>query len=437
MDGRAASRNSYACLSACYHAPAWWVALRPLAQENRVSVAPKPIHPFPARMAAAIPWGELSESSRTLRVLDPMAGSGTSLVVARKLGHSALGFDTDPLAILLARTWCADLPYDVGLVAISVLDRARRIASTMRLRDAYPSNADEETRQFLRYWFHPGNRRQLASLALAIGEVRGQLYRDVLSCAFSRLIITKQASASRALDLAHSRPHRVNDRKAIRPFEHFLSAVGVVTKAAPFQQPLRSVLPRADVRKGDARSLPLDDSTVDVVITSPPYVNAIDYLRAHKFTLVWLGHDVGTLRRVRSNNIGTEAAAGENSEHPAIAAALNRMGRVDRLAPRFRAMLAKYATDMHSVLGEIARVLVPNGRAIIVVGDCTMRGVFVSNSRAITSLAEYHGFVIHEPSRRRLPPNRRYLPPPSASSSGSRLQGRMRTEVILRLSKAA
>ncbi len=405
---------------------------------NTVSIAPKPIHPFPARMAAAIPWEELNESrTSNLRVLDPMAGSGTSLVVARKLGHSAVGFDTDPLAVMLARTWCGDLPSDIGMHAVNVLARARAIATTMAVRDAYPASADGDTRQFLRYWFHPTNRRQLASLALAINEVKDRPSHSVLWCAFSRLIITKQASASRALDLAHSRPHRVDAREPIRPFEHFLRAVSVVTTAAPFRCGVNADLPRATVREGDARRLPLKRSSIDVVITSPPYVNAIDYLRAHKFSLVWLGHNVGTLRRIRSHNIGTEAGAGEKADRPPIAAALKQMGRVDTLAPRFQAMLTKYVIDMDSVLTEILRVLVPLGRAIIVVGDCTMRGVYVSNSRAITSLAEHHGFVIKESSRRRLPANRRYLPPPSACSSGSSLQSRMRTEVILRLSKAA
>src|SRR2546423_6571083 len=64
-----------------------------------------PIHPFPARMAPGIALEALGESKTTLRVLDPMAGSGTVLAVARSKGHRAFGIDLDPLAVLLAGVW--------------------------------------------------------------------------------------------------------------------------------------------------------------------------------------------------------------------------------------------------------------------------------------------------------------------------------------------
>jgi tRNA G10 N-methylase Trm11 len=50
-----------------------------------------PIHPFPARMAPGIALDALAEADTPLRVLDPMAGSGTVLAVARSKGHHAVG----------------------------------------------------------------------------------------------------------------------------------------------------------------------------------------------------------------------------------------------------------------------------------------------------------------------------------------------------------
>jgi ribosomal protein L11 methylase PrmA len=61
-------------------------------------------------MAPVIALESLKEhKGRPLRVLDPMSGSGTSLVVARALGHTAIGLDTDPLAELIAKAWCTDV----------------------------------------------------------------------------------------------------------------------------------------------------------------------------------------------------------------------------------------------------------------------------------------------------------------------------------------
>jgi SAM-dependent methyltransferase len=398
---------------------------------------PKPIHPFPARMAARIPWNELrGASKRPLRVLDPMAGSGTTLVVARTLGHEAIGFDTDPLAVLLARVWCDDVSESSALrVAERVLETARRRARGLSLGSAYPTDADDETRKFVRYWFDDTNRRQLAALAAAISEVTSNSVRGVLWCAFSRLIITKQAGASLALDVAHSRPHRVLDKNLIRPFDQFLRAVGLVLSAMPFKV-VEARGPRATVKIADARKLPLDKASIDVVVSSPPYLNAIDYLRGHKFSLIWMGHAVEDLRRVRSENIGTEVSAGAALEDPVIARAMDRMGDLDKLPDRQKRWLGRYVADMDKAIGELHRVLVRGGRAVLVVGDCTMRGVYVRNSSALAYLGEHHGFEVARRRRRPLPPNRRYLPPPTSHGSGRMLQNRLRTEVLLDLVRA-
>jgi hypothetical protein len=116
--------------------------------------------------------------------------------------------------------------------------------------------ADEETRGFVRYWFNRTNRRQLAALARAIAEVPKRRVREILWCAFSRLIITKQAGASLALDVAHSRPHKVSDKTVIRPIEQFDAAVRAVVSAIPFRTPHST--PRARIKKADARKLPVE-----------------------------------------------------------------------------------------------------------------------------------------------------------------------------------
>lgn len=61
------------------------------------------IHPFPARMAPELALSALASLKKGSIVLDPMAGSGTVLRQALALGHRAIGFDMDPLAVLMSR----------------------------------------------------------------------------------------------------------------------------------------------------------------------------------------------------------------------------------------------------------------------------------------------------------------------------------------------
>jgi tRNA G10 N-methylase Trm11 len=394
----------------------------------------RPVHPFPARMAPSIALRELP-TGKKLRVLDCMAGSGTTLVAARSLGHTAIGFDTDPLAVLIARAWCTNFRKDVAETkAAEVLRRARAAYSRFSKRTAYPIGADEETRDFVRFWFDDTNRRQLASLSRAIARVKDHNLRSLFWCALSKMIITKRAGVSLAMDVSHSRPHKVYSVAPVKVFSRFLKSVKSILSASPFVDTNRQI-PRARINQADARQLPLEAGSIDLVITSPPYLNAINYLRGHKLALVWMGHRVKGLRTIRTNNVGTEVSSGLRRREAFIDRTLERMGAVNRLPDRYRGMIARYVLDMDQVIGEIKRVLTRKGRAVFVVGDSTIQGTFVKNSKAVQCLGVRHGLRLVSVRRRKLPAIRRYLPPPNSVEAGTQLRKRMIEEVIIAFQK--
>ena len=388
------------------------------------------VHPFPARMAANIPWEILSPHRGRLRVLDPMAGSGTSLIVGRAAGHAAYGIDSDPLAVLIAKVATADAKLSrIEERGKEVLRSAKRMAVISN--QAYPRNADEETREFIRYWFDLEARKQLSALVSAIRDVDDSSSRKFLWCALSRMIVTKDAGVSLARDVSHSRPHKSFKRSPVEPFNAFESALKRVLTACLF----RGTHPgtKVQVWRGDARRLPLEAESVDLVITSPPYLNAIDYMRGHKLSLVWMGHRIETLREIRSGSVGAECGDSTVGEREIIDI-VHEMGRVQRLPERFQRMIRRYVTDMNAVITEISRVLVSKGQAVIVMGDCTLRGIYIRNSAAIRLLAASHNLDLISERRRRIPDKRRYLPPPQ-QKSGEALAKRLRTEVILSFRK--
>jgi hypothetical protein len=397
----------------------------------------RPIHPFPARMAPGIALDALGESNTPLRVLDPMAGSGTTLVAARLRGHEAVGFDRDPLAVIIARTWVADHdPKRVSKKALEVLERAEKNFALLSTKSAYPDDADDETRDFIKYWFDANNRKQLTALAASIAGVRDEQIKNVLWCAFSRLIITKESGASLAMDVSHSRPHRVYEKAPHRAFANFLSAVQRITKVAPFNE-RDDKFPPAFVKNADARRMPLAKGSVDLIITSPPYLNAIDYLRGHRLSLVWMGHNIASLRMLRARNVGTERSAKNSGVEPAVEQVMKRMCSGEPLGSRHEGMLRQYVRDLCALMKECHRVLADDGSGVFVVGDCNLRQTYIANSAAIEMVGGEVGFRIEATRRRPLPENRRYLPPPEIKSAGRAFQKRMREEVILTLRKAS
>jgi DNA modification methylase len=393
------------------------------------------IHPFPARMAPELVWEELPDSLPRLRVLDPMAGSGTTLVTAKLRGHEAIGFDRDPLAVLIARAWLTNVDQEaIAAKASEVLLRARSRARDMMLADAYPRGADAETKAFVRFWFDDVNRKQLAALSDSISRLHDNSVRDMLWCALSRLIITKQCGVSRAMDVSHSRPHRTYDKAPLIAFEHFEQSVRRMIKASPFKSATPIIAP-ASVDFADARRLPIDDSSVDIVITSPPYLNAIDYIRGHKFSLVWMNHSIEELRNVRATNVGTEVGVKRDEQDTFADRVARIMCPIDDLTPCHNRMLAQYVRDMHAVLGETKRVLRNGGKAVFVVGNCNLQSTFIQNSKCIETIASDLGLSVQKTRSRPLPENRRYLPPPGSSTAGRELKKRMREEVIITMLK--
>jgi len=82
------------------------------------------IHPFAARMAPELALQALELVPEDGVVVDPMMGSGTVIRQASDLGLTAIGFDVDPLAVLMSRVWTT--PVDDSVVA-RVYDEASRV----------------------------------------------------------------------------------------------------------------------------------------------------------------------------------------------------------------------------------------------------------------------------------------------------------------------
>lgn len=78
-----------------------------------------------------------------------------------------------------------------------------------------------------------------------------------------------------------------------------------------------------------------------LVLTSPPYLNAIDFLRCSKFSLVWMGYDVAAVRKIRGVSIDAEAASEEATNSPGVRATIGRLRLSPTLSNRNRELLAR------------------------------------------------------------------------------------------------
>lgn len=385
---------------------------------------PKPIHPFPARMAPQLALKAVQRLAEPSTVLDPMMGSGTVVRVAADAGHTAIGRDMDPLAVLMTQVWTTplDIPAFRAAATQLVAEARATAANTIHLPWI---DEDTETREFIEYWFVEPQRTALRQLSYCLRGQQGPI-GNALRIALSRIIITKDRGASLARDVSHSRPHKVGDTNDYDVFAGFLDSANRLARRLEEEPPPG----HAKVRSGDARATELEPNSVDAVVTSPPYLNAIDYLRGHRLSLVWFGHQVRGLRVIRADSIGTERAPVGEVDRDLIARVFRRLRIPDTFPMRERRILERYIVDLQAMAAEIHRVLRPGGTALFVLGNSSIRDVFIWNSAIVSELLRPLGFHHEWHWSRELPANRRYLPPP-AQAGESDLTNRMRREVIL------
>ncbi|RME38142.1 MAG: site-specific DNA-methyltransferase [Thermoflexia bacterium] len=300
-----------------------------------------------------------------------------------------------------------------------------------KLRE-FRSNLDNATRAFLDYWFLPSTQEELAALIAAIQEEADTDVRRLLQIAFSSTVVTKSGGVSLARDLAYSRPHRDPEKRPANPLDLFWERVHRYRRALLSEQMFSSKY-AALMLHGDARALPLKDCSVHLIVTSPPYANAIDYRRAHKFSLVWMGWRIGELSQWRSRYIGAERAQeGTSPLPPGTQQILLALANRD---PRKARVLRKYFADMRQAIREMYRVLRPGAAAIVVIGPSVMRGILVETHLCLAEIAAREGFSLAGIGERRLDRDRRMMPVSSMPQPSSPIELRMHYEYVIGLVK--
>ena len=396
-------------------------------------------HAFPAKFPPQLPRLFITHLTNPgERVLDPMMGSGTCVLEAVAVGREGVGLDIDPLAVMLSKVKLnyvnPEVAQAVGLQIAERAESALHNGALQNLEKELSIRFNPKTRKFVDYWFSFQTQLELTTIIREIEKVEDYDVKEFLTLVFSAIIITKSGGVSLAWDLAHTRPHKLNQgapksyRPAVKEFRKRLlkNINGLIEMNADKA--------RTFLQFGNAEVMPLKSNSVDLLFTSPPYAsNAIDYMRAHKFSLVWLGHHVDQLSELRSKYIGGEKVSSYDflDMPPGTKSIIASLAAIDK---KKSLALHRYYSEMRKVVSEAFRVLKPGKAAVFVVGSSMMRGIDSQTQMCLGEIGSMVGFDLVGIGTRKLDRDRRMLPA-RIKKQQSQIEERMHEEYVVALVK--
>lgn len=336
-------------------------------------------------------------------VLDPFAGTGTSIMVANERNLSAVGVE-----LLAYPQWAANTAIRAkGADA----DRLRELVHAAAKAGHQGGDGQALPAPAASWALSVEVTRALLAIRRAIGPRGTSVEVDLAHLALLSGVEAVSTSVKDGTSLRHR--DRQRDGQTTRPGRKGLeaSAHDVIEKFQCVANLIIDDLPKLPagdatgaVIRADARQLPLADASVGCAIFSPPYPNRYDYSSVYQLELAVGGfvRSPDELRAVRKSLLRSHLEAppplAPTMADPGIVALLQSVataaaaGTAD--AGRTLRMLVGYFDDMAAVLEGLARVLRPGAPAACVVATQTYFGTAVPTDIMIASLAQRAGLIV-------------------------------------------
>ncbi len=396
-----------------FRGPAWYVTAFERDFELHVGEAPTEIRFGPNEKRPVHRWWPYVQGfsagfvERTCRqygvgpgttVLDPFCGSGTVPTAARTLGARGIGVDMMPIAAFVAR---AKGEWDVDPGAF--WRQAERVLRQRGRSTLSPPFLRETARQF-----DPAVLRSLLRLKESVWATPEGPVRTLLQLVFASILIDS-SHLKRAPCLGYTTKVGLTGET---PFRLFRERAETVREDLGLLQANRATWgPPPEIHLESSASCPLPEGSVDLAITSPPYVNGMDYVMNYKIDLAWMDlvRSYDELARLRGSMVACDniprSVAADHRPSPAVrsdpwvGSVTRAIARNIRTKGSYRradmaAVVAKYFDDLVPVISTVYRALRPGARFVVVNGDSLMAGTYVPGDLIFARLAARAGFEV-------------------------------------------
>ena len=378
---------------------------------------------YPCRSVAFIPemiLNNFHNEKESLSVLDPFMGSGTTAIEALKFTNSVSGLEVDPYARLVATV--ATRKYS-GQIQRRLNKQVAAICNEFRLTPIDP--ALEPKLENIEYWFSQDHFDDLLRLKTTIFRVsNNNVERDFLLAILGDIIRACSKAERQSLKPYISKKYPKIPKPILPQFkqtaDRYLLAISSTENYSG--NGIRWV-------NGNATNFVVEDK-VNLAITSPPYINAIDYVRCVKLESAWIGTgDDSSLKKVRTLQLGDASRNKFVKISKAVENCIfHQTAKIKRYDVSKFNCVRTFFQDLYDNFLSVHSALKSDGDYFLIIGNSTIRSVEIPTHEIAALLAEQAGFAWRGYFKYKIKDHRTSIP---RNNRG----GKIEYEHVIRLSK--
>ncbi len=369
-------------------------------------------HKYPAKFIPHIPKWAITKylnGNKDKNILDPFCGSGTTLVEGVLAGYNTIGVDIDPLSAMISKVKTTRLD-EKELKNIS-----EWLVKELNTKKKGIFKPDCET---IEHWFTKDAILKLSIIRTLINQIPEKFgdnkkvkdIQDLLLICFSS-IIRKVSNADDESQKTYVSHTKIKEPKEVNSL--FLSQLDLfVDRAIKFSLTTSSKTKSKIIVSSSADSLAkkLNGKKIDLAVTSPPYIKAIDYIYNQMVELFWIGDLFQMQTQTKQNEKKTHYIGNKQISKVEFKnyTPYNTILSIEKLDEKLKEVYDKdkknghkhsyvafkYFAEMEKHFLEMSKCLTTGTHYVLVVGDSNVSDVFFDTASFLIEIAERNGFRI-------------------------------------------
>lgn len=351
-------------------------------------------HRYPAKFIPQLVRKVVTEYTKEDSLIcDPFGGCGTTLVESKMLGRRSVGFDINPVAKLIT---------DTKTAAIHPEKLAAARTQFLLAYERYGKNTPKvKHHKRIYYWFSRSMVCRLDRIYKTIFVIKDKKIRNFFLCSFSHILKNCSCWLMKSI-----KPTRDQEKVYPNPKEAFLRHLdSMIKKNEAYYFELKrtgNLKTRAKMLlKDSTKKLPLANNSVDLIVTSPPYVTSYEYADLHQLSLMWFGDDKKNFKGwdrfsegfdlFRKKFIGSSFKTTDKTDFGSKIAEEIVAG-VQLKDKSMAKSIARYYVDMNMAFQELHRVLKKGSKICVIIGNTELSGISILNAEVAAEQLSGLGF---------------------------------------------